>query len=1228
MTPFVHLHVHSYYSVLDGQPSLEALVRKARYDGMPGIALTDHGAMYGIKSFVDLCNKENKGINDEMKEVKKELEALPEDATEQRAELTKKYDELAKSRFKPIIGCEVYCARRSRHLKDKEVPDPYHPNKSIDASGWHLILLAKNFQGYQNLIKMVSLSYTEGEYYRPRIDKELLEKYHEGIIACSACLGGEVPQHIMAGHPEKAEETARWFQSIFGDDYYLEVQLHQTDKPFANTETYAKQLVVNKAIYELGEKLGIKVVATNDVHFVNEEDADLHERLICISTKKDLHDPSSMSYSKQEWLKTTAEMNEIFADHPEALANTLEVLNKVEFYSIDHSPIMPNFDLPEGFTEAGDYLRHLTYEGAKERYGADFESNVELKERIDFELNTILSMGFPGYFLIVWDFIRAAREMGVSVGPGRGSAAGSVVAYCLHITDIDPIKYNLLFERFLNPDRISMPDIDVDIEDNGRELVLDYVNKKYGEENVARIITFGYLKAKSAFADMARIEKISIAESRRISKLIPSTLEDDEGNKKNTTLKAALEKVPELKEIYNGSDAHMHDALEYAQRIENTIRNIGMHACGVIISGKPINEVVPLAQIKDPTGKSTIITQYEGKIIEDTGLIKMDFLGLQTLTIIKEALENIKHSRGIEVDIDHIPIDDPKTYELYSKGATVGTFQFESPGMRKHLINLKPSRFEDLIAMNALYRPGPMDNIPDFIDRKHGRAKVEYDLPEMEEVLNETYGITVYQEQVMLLSRLLANFTRGESDNLRKAMGKKNLSLLKKLEGKFFEGGVKNGHDKTKLEKIWNDWVKFASYAFNKSHSACYAWVSYQTAYLKANYPSEYMAGNLSCMLGKAEEVAKLMEECKEMQIKVLPPDVNESMKKFSVDKDGNIRFGLGGIKGVNSSGMDAIIEEREKNGKYTSIYDFVARVPQGNLNRKSLESLTMAGALDCFGLRREEYFAPPQKGTEENFMVALLNYGKKQYDANSGNGQLSLFGDAEEVQITPPKPGVVHSYWSDLEKLNKEKELIGLYLSGNPLDKYKTILQYYCNTQLEDLNGDLKDFNGKKLTLGGMVVNVFQGTTKTNKPYLRVDLEDLSGIREMMFWQEDKEKYERFLTIGNMIFISATVQPRFPNSLDKLELKIQSIENMDTIASSKISTARLVLPIEELSEDLSTDLVEGVKKNQGNTTLEILITDFKSGRSVNMLRKSGKVNIGVWLSKIAELYNLSVTLK
>ena len=1182
MQPFVHLHVHSQFSLLDGQASVKGLVDKAIRDGMKGIALTDHGAMFGIKEFFDYVGKKNAPLLSERKALRKqidELTAKESRTAEEEEQLTKLYADLeaaeARPLFKPILGCEVYCARRSRLQKEANVSNPYRPNQSIDNSGWHLVLLAKDLQGYRNLIKMVSQAWIDGYYYRPRIDKELLEQYHEGIIVTSACLGGEIPQHIMYGNIEEAEKSIQWFKGLFGDDFYLELQRHKTDNPLGNQETYEKQQQVNAVLLELGKKHGVKVIATNDIHFLNEEDAEAHDRLICLSTGKDLNDPKRMRYSKQEWMKTTAEMNELFADVPEVLTNTQEICDKVSFYSIDHGPLMPDFPIPEGFEDDDDYLRHLTYEGAKRKYGEE-GLTAEVRERIDFELATIKNMGFPGYFLIVQDFIAAARNMGVFVGPGRGSAAGSAVAYCLNITDIDPIRYDLLFERFLNPDRISMPDIDVDFDDDGRADVLRWVTEKYGYERVAHIVTYGTMAAKSAIKDVARVQRLPLAESDRLAKLIPDKIP----NVKNVSIEAAIEHVPELKQASLSSERLVSDTLKYARILEGNIRSTGVHACGIIIGKMDISEVVPLSTAEDKTtGESMLVTQYEGSVIESTGLIKMDFLGLKTLSIIKEALLNIKKSRGIEIDIDRIPIDDETTYRLYAEGRTIGTFQFESAGMQKYLRELEPSTFEDLIAMNALYRPGPMDYIPDFIDRKHGRKPITYDLPCMERYLKDTYGITVYQEQVMLLSREIADFTRGQSDELRKAMGKKLADKMAALKVKFLSGGKAKGYSEDILEKIWADWAKFASYAFNKSHATCYSWVAYQTAYLKANYPAEYMAGALSRNLNNITEIIKLMDECRAMKIRVLNPDVNESDFKFAVNKDGDIRFGLNAIKGVSSSAVEVIIREREENGPYKDIYDFCERVPMNasGVNRKTMESLIFSGAFDSFGLRREHYLAPMEIGNDDNFMMALMRYGQVLQTEQSIN-ENSLFG---------------------VERLNKERDLVGLYLSGNPLNPYRVLLECYCPVtalQMNDLDAIGED---RQVSFGGMITKVYNGTTKRGDPYARITIEDTSGSFDLALFSNSYVNFAQYCQQGLFVFLQGVVQ-KHPYR-EQLEFVVQRIELLSQVIDTLIQSIHLDIDVRLIDEEVIQTLGDLLSNNPGNAMLSIRISDSTGRHDVEL---------------------------
>ncbi|MEG1721378.1 MAG: DNA polymerase III subunit alpha [Bacteroidales bacterium] len=1197
MQPFVHLHVHSQYSILDGQAAIGALVDKAMKNGMKAIAVTDHGNMFGIKEFFNYTNKKNGAVNGEIKGLKKQLKALEAaegDHSAAIAELQAQIREKELMRFKPIFGCEVYVARRGRQSKaGKE-----------DQSGHHLILLAKNEKGYRNLIKLVSMGWTEGYYYRPRVDKEILEKYAEGLIVSSACLGGEIPKLIQAGNLEKAEESIRWFKNIWGDDYYLELQRHKTNDPNANREVYPIQHQVNEELVKLAAKTGVKLICTNDVHFVNEEHAEAHDRLICLSTGKDLNDPNRMRYSKQEWMKTQEEMNELFADLPEALANTAEIADKVEFYTIDHGPILPNFPLPDGFTDDNDYLRHITYVGAKERWG---ELTDEQKERVDFELATIKNMGFPGYFLIVQDFIAAARKMGVSVGPGRGSAAGSAVAYCLKITDIDPIKYDLLFERFLNPDRISLPDIDIDFDDDGRGEVLRWVTEKYGYEKVAHIITYGTMATKSSIKDVARVQKLPLSESDRLTKLIPDRLPEVNGKSLKINLKNCIENVPELMDAVNSPNPIIADTMKYAQMLEGNVRNTGVHACGIIIGRDDITDWVPVSTADDKeTGEKMLVTQYEGSVIEDTGLIKMDFLGLKTLSIIKEAIENIRLSKGIVIDIDTIDIEDPTTYKLYSDGRTTGTFQFESAGMQKYLRELQPTTFEDLIAMNALYRPGPMDYIPQFIARKHGVEPIVYDIPVMEKYLKDTYGITVYQEQVMLLSRLLADFTRGESDALRKAMGKKLRDKLDQMKPQFIAGGQKNGHDPKVLEKIWGDWEKFASYAFNKSHATCYSWVAYQTAFLKANYPPEYMAAVLSRNLSNITDLVKYMDECKAMKIQVLGPDVNESNLKFTVNKNGDIRFGMAAIKGVGEGVVLSIIKEREENGPFTGIFNFIERVNLSAINKKALEALALGGAFDNFTeLKREQYFTPNMRG--EIFMETLVRYGQKfQIDKNAAVN--SLFGGFDAVEVSRPE---IPPYepWGDLERLNKEKEYVGIYLSAHPLDEFKIALDYGCNTQLAEFTNP-DSLKGREIIMGGIVTNFREGMTRKGNPYGCIKLEDYSGSYEIMLFGNDFPEFRKFGYNGMYLLISGKFQPKRFNPED-YEFKIGQIELLPDVKDRLVESLTIGVPLQEI-HNVMVDTLQSmiVSEKGGKTKLYFEIYDPETQHIVKLYSRSHNVVI------------------
>ena len=1271
---FTHLHVHSHYSVLDGMSKVPDLVDKAIKYGMPAIALTDHGCMYGIKELLDCCKKSNKKLKEKAAEEGKEF--VP---------------------FKPIVGVEAYCARRHRKLRDKDLKAVNAEGKAyvLDQSGWHLILLAKNMQGYRNLCKIVSESFMDESYYRrPRIDKELLEEFHEGLICCSACLGGELPQKIMEGANEgnyaAAEETITWFKSIFGEDYYIEIQRHQTTKPGADQHVYQVQREVNPILIELAKKHGVKVIATNDVHFVEEDHAEAHDHLVCVSTNHFIDDENRMHYTKQEWLKTPAEMAEIFSDIPEALENTQEIVDKIEIYDIDSGPLMPKFPIPEEFgteesyrqkfteqdlfeeftrdehgnevlsAEAAqkkvktlggydrlyrikleaDYLRHLTYIGAHQRYGETLTEEQE--ERINFELHIMKTMGFPGYFLIVMDFIRAAREeLGVSVGPGRGSAAGSVVAYCLRITDLDPLKYDLLFERFLNPDRISLPDIDTDFDDAGRGKVLDWVSEKYGHTHVAHIITYGTMATKSAIADVGRVQRIPLARVNEIKGFIPDkfpdSIKDEKGKTPKVNLKNCYKHVDDLRVLLNGNEPQIRNMLTYAAQLEDTIRQVGVHACGVIIGADDLTKFAPLSTVEDKaTGRRVLVTEYDGHVVESVGLIKMDFLGLKTLTIIKECLKNVYQAHGVNIDIDHIPIDDAETYRLFQEGRTIGVFQFESAGMRKYMKELKPTVMGDLIAMNALYRPGPMDYIPQFIRRKHGLEPVTYDIPVMEKYLKDTYGVTVYQEQVMLLSRLLANFTRGESDQLRKAMGKKIMAMLAELKPKFINGGKANGHNEKVLEKIWADWEKFASYAFNKSHAACYSWVAYQTAYLKAHYPAEFMAANLTVAKDDIKDVTKFMDECRAMKISVLAPDVNESGLNFTVNSKGDIRFGLGGVKGVGEGAVEAIISEREKNGKYTDIFDFVKRVNLQACNKKTIESLALAGAFDCFtNSYREQLLGMNAKG--ENMLDVLIRFGNKYQQDQTANS-MSLFGDLGsgmgiDIQL-PELPQV--SRWSAIERLNKEKNLIGIFLSAHPLDDWEFEVRDVCtittaeltqfdawrtpdarnaaaSTSNEDSAEEEAEENKKidptqwitshenrPLFFGGIVVDAEEKISQKGNPYGRYVVEDYSGSYQFTLFSEAYKQFASMLKPSVYVFLTGMIQQRGSNQKwfrpkpvaeAEYELSVQQVDLMND-ANKHVKCFTLHIPNSNIQPSLVDELEELCKKYPGDIPLHLCVYD------------------------------------
>jgi len=1228
MQDFIHLHVHTHFSILDGMSKIESIVDKAIENGMKGVALTDHGNMFGIKELFDYCNKVNG---------KRKKEGLEP--------------------FKPIFGCEMYVARNNKE-------DMVAANG--DRSGNHLIVLAKNFNGYRNLIRLVSRAWVDGNYVRPRTDKKDLEMFHEDLIVCSACLAG-APQELIrralrreryaneTTPPEallqQADEMVKWYKRVFGDDYYMELMRHEVKDPNirANRDVYEEQMAIEPYLIDLAKKNDVKIICSNDVHFVNEDDAEAHERLLCLSTGKRIDEPH-MLYTKQEWFKTKEEMNEVFSDMPEILGNTLEILDKVETYDIESNPIMPFFPIPEEFgteeawrqkyseddlfreftsdengenpmpEEEGqkkikklggfdklyrikfeaDYLAKLAYEGAQRIYGSGTPDNLsadklikgtygipdEVEDRIRFELHIMKTMGFPGYFLIVSDFINSAREeLGVWVGPGRGSAAGSVVAYCLGITKLDPLKYDLLFERFLNPDRISLPDIDTDFDDDGRGKVLQWVMDKYGHENCAHIITYGSMAAKNSIKDVARVQDIPLPVVNGWCKAMPDRLPDGMKPK----LKNYLKCTPELQQASTSAIEKERDTIKFATKLEGTVRNTGIHACGFIICRDPISDHVPVSTADDPDFPNikTAVTQYDGHVIESTGLIKMDFLGLKTLSEMKECVKLVKKTVGDEVDLDHIPIDDELTYKLYQEGRTIGTFQFESAGMQKYLKELHPTVFEDLIAMNALYRPGPMDYIPSFIARKNGREPISYDIDCMEKYLKDTYGITVYQEQVMLLSRQLADFTRGQSDALRKAMGKKKKDIVDQMKPMFIEGGKKNGHDPKILEKIWADWEKFASYAFNKSHAACYSWVAYQTAYLKAHYPAQFLAALMTRRKSDIKEITKLMDECKSMGISTLGPDINESFTDFSVNKKGEVRFGLGGIKGVGESGVQAIVDEREKNGPYKSIFDFVERVNLSACNRKSVENLVLAGAFDGMSIQRETFFTPTGKNNEV-FLDQFIRYGQK-YQTDKHAAANSLFG-AEDIEIAHPAIPKVIDEWGALERLNKERELVGIYLSAHPLDEFAIVLDHVCNTQLINLEDKEKLSSMPEVTFGGIVTGVRVGQTKAGRPYGIIKMEDFSGAGEIPLFGQDWMMFNSSFIEGTSLFIRAKVAPKQWKP-EEFDLQIKTVELMADVKDKLIEKITLDISLDTLTNEFVEDLVEIAKECPGNADLYFNIT-------------------------------------
>lgn len=1142
MPGFAHLHVHTQYSILDGASSIPLLIDKVKELGMEAVAITDHGNMFGVKEFHGAASK--KGV-------------------------------------KPVIGCEIYVAKRSiAEVSGKE-----------DRSGDHLILLAKNLTGYRNLIKLVSTAWIKGFYYKPRIDKELLARYHEGIIASSACLAGEIQEEILNGSMASAEAALKTYTDIFGEDFYLEIQRHETYDPEADRSAFPLQQKVIEGFRKLSAKTGVKIIATNDVHFINADDAEAHDRLICINTAKDIDDPNRLRYSKQEYLKSEDEMRRIFSDIPEAIDNVAGLVAKVEKYKLDHDPIMPEFDLPAGFSDNDEYLRHLTYKGAGERWGTVTKEHAE---RLDFELETIRKMGFPGYFLIVQDFLRAAREMGVSVGPGRGSAAGSAVAYCLRITDIDPIKYGLLFERFLNLDRISMPDIDIDFDEDGREDVLKYVVNKYGHDKVAHIITFGSMAAKMAIRDVARVQKLPLPDADRLAKMVPE--------RPGISLAAAYLEVPELAKEKESSNKLVAQTLKYAEVLEGSVRQTGVHACGIIIGKDALDNYIPLCTAKDT---ELYATQYDGSHVESVGLLKMDFLGLKTLSIIKDAIANIRKSKGIEIDIDQLPLDDKLTFELFSNGETTGIFQFESAGMKRYLRELEPSRLEDLIAMNALYRPGPMDYIPKFIRTKKGIEKPDYAIPVMEKFLEETYGVTVYQEQVMLLSQELAGFTKGEADSLRKAMGKKKRSIMDEMKIKFEEGCARKGHDPQVVAKIWSDWEAFAHYAFNKSHSTCYALIAYQTGYLKAHYPAEYMAAVLSRNISDIKKITIFMDETRRMGMEVLGPDVNESDVKFTVNKSGNIRFGLGAIKGVGEAAVLQLIEEREKLGLYKSIYDLVERVNLNSLNKKNLEAMAVAGAFDCFeGITRAQYFALDTKGS--SFIESLIRYGNtsKSYKNTS---QQSLFGDTGGFEMVKPEPAQCPD-WPKLEKLNREKEVIGIYLSSHPLDDFQLEIKNFATVTLAELQ-NMKEYLDRDVTVAGMVTDSRNGIGKNGKPFGSMTLQDYTDSFRFMLFDKDYVDNSKFLTTGYYLLIRGKVQKRKYRE-DELEFKIRTINLLSSVKDELVKSVTIRIDPKNIDKEMINGLREMIHSNKGETELRFLFLDEEDKVSLPMFSRTMRVRL------------------
>ena len=1157
MPSFSHLHVHTQFSLLDGAADIGKLYKKAISDNMNALAITDHGNMFGVFKFVAEAYKHK--LN-------------PGDKADKRLKV------------KPIVGCEFYVVE-DRHKKQftKENKDKRH----------HQLLLAKNAEGYKNLSKLCSLGYIEGLYSKwPRIDKELILKYHKGLIATTCCIGAEVPQTILRKGEEEGEKVFKWWLDLFGEDYYIELQRHNL----------ADQDKVNEVLLRFAQKYNVKIIASNDSHYVDQQDANAHDILLCVntgdiqSTPKATDEEGGKGYrfgfpNDNFYFKTQKEMSQVFHDLPQALDNTNEIVDKVELLKLERDILVPNFPIPEGFIDGDDYLRHLTFEGAKNRYK---DISPEIEERLNFELLTIRTMGFPGYFLIVADFIKAGREMGVFIGPGRGSAAGSAVAYCIGITNIDPIKYELLFERFLNPSRKSMPDIDTDFDDVGREKVLNYVIQKYGKNQVAQIINYGTMAAKSAIKDVARALDLPLAEANALVKFVP--------DKPGTTLQETFDNVAELKTIFKGTDLRAK-VLQEALKLEGSVRNTGIHASAVIIAPSDLLEHIPLSVAKD---SELWVTQFDGKVIENTGLLKMDFLGLKTLTIIKDALQLIEQNHGIKIDIDSVPLDDKKTFELLQKGNTIAVFQFEAPHVMPILRDMKPTAFEDLIALNALNRPGPAAYIPDYIARKHGKQKITYDLPEVEELLKETYGITVYQEQVMLLSQKLAGFSKGDADNLRKAMGKKLRDKLDEMKEQFVAGCEKNGHDKKIVEKIWKDWEAFAEYAFNKSHSTCYAFVAFQTAYLKAHYPAEFMASVLTHNLENIDKITFFIEEARRMGIAVLGPDINESDYRFAVNNKGEIRFGLGAVKGVGEAAVAAIVDERKEKGPFKNIFDLVRRINLRTANKKTFESLAYGGGFDSFGLHRANYFAT--EGDGNSFLEKAMRYGSNSQDAKNSS-QVSLFGEASEVQIAEPTVPVVEP-WGALEQLKNEKDVIGFYLSGHPLDTYRVEMGF-CKNTLSELR-EINKHKDREFTFGGMITAVNHRISKNGKPFGNFMLEDYNDSFEFVLFGEDYVKFKLYMTPGYFVFIRGKVQPRW-NQSDSMEFKISTMQLLSEVREKLLKNLTITIALSEISDDfinkLSDILDENSKKSKGTCSVKFQVVDRDENLAIDLPSKKIKIS-------------------